>query len=494
LPSLTLLQCNTDESQWLAGAITLDRDARFWVSVDAATSGPLVVFPLLLPLKVASLDPFVVSKLVAISTWCVCLCFSYMSFRHTCSSRLSLLAVTPLLVAASTLSDPDYVGYNGEHMPVAILAIGWFGLMRALSKQNTGRGTCFLQGLLLGLLPYAKLQAVPMGVVLGVAFLFVCRRMGQRLAVMAGVVTPSAFVLIYVLSAGVAQHFWLSYVLTNCEYATLYSTASPLQRTTRLPFFVFEPRDSLCFFACQAILVMSVVFVAIHRVSRRRKIQRVVYVTAYAYLAASYYAVSQTGNFYTHYFLFLLHPLVMCSSLLLDESTCCAGATSRLLKSRCVLAYVDLGIVLPAFFGAWLGNSALDTIDHAPLRPWRSGVADVVDRYRGGDSVLVVWGWAPHYYVQTRLPQGTRYGHTQYQIVSGPHRKYHMDVFVKDVVSHKHVIFVDATDSSNKYYKEDRYRHERFDDVNDLVSKRFRFVECADGCRVYVSRELSAAN
>ena len=110
VPCLTLPQCNVDEAQWIAGAITLWEDPRFWGSVDGITSGPLVIFPLLSAKLFGNSIDYLSARCLSNVLWTAIAGTTYQTFRLVSSTVIARLVVLPLVTSVALFSNSDYVG------------------------------------------------------------------------------------------------------------------------------------------------------------------------------------------------------------------------------------------------------------------------------------------------------------------------------------------------------------------------------------------------
>jgi hypothetical protein len=174
-PSLALPELNPDESQLLAGALALEQDPRFWRSVDGTTFGPLD-YCALLPTRLLGLPlDYGSSKLVGVLlAWStlVCLFASLRCFLDEAPSRLLTL---PLLVLYSGVTNIHLLPYLSEALPCFLIGVAT-AMTLSLSVRRPRWPTCAWLGLVLAAIPFAKLQAAPVGLVLGTIALWFCWR------------------------------------------------------------------------------------------------------------------------------------------------------------------------------------------------------------------------------------------------------------------------------------------------------------------------------
>ena len=157
-----------DESQLIAGASTLRYDPIFWRSVDGSTHGPLDQWPLLVALFVRGSLDFTAARTVTTLLIWIELVSVWFLFRHLFKVSIAGLLVLPLMAAHAFTHAWSFVAYCSEHVPDALVAVGCCSLLTAWRQCGAGPpklGRLFAAGVLLGAVPFAKLQATPIAAV-----------------------------------------------------------------------------------------------------------------------------------------------------------------------------------------------------------------------------------------------------------------------------------------------------------------------------------------
>ena len=204
-----------DESQFIAGALTLQHDPVFWRSVDGTTYGPLVELPLLAPLFLRGSLDFTGARFVTVFLLWIELTCVWLIFRHLFKASVAGLLVLPLLAVHSFPHIWSFVAYCSEHVPSALLAVGCWALMTAWRTSGDGTSNLrrlFVAGLLFGAIPFAKLQGAPIaaaGVIAGLWLLLTDSNLNWRqrrrpvLMFMGGVATIPAVTAAFSVMFGV---------------------------------------------------------------------------------------------------------------------------------------------------------------------------------------------------------------------------------------------------------------------------------------------------
>jgi hypothetical protein len=128
---------NADESQFIAGAMTLRHDPVYWRSVDGTTRGPLDDWPLTAAsLLRASLDYTTARTVSVLLLWIELIC-GWLIFRHLFTARFASLLVLPLLAVHSFTQEWEFVAYCSEQVPDALVAIGCWLLLTAWHPEGS---------------------------------------------------------------------------------------------------------------------------------------------------------------------------------------------------------------------------------------------------------------------------------------------------------------------------------------------------------------------
>jgi hypothetical protein len=508
LPGLApLKEFNPDESEDIALALALRADPRWWISADGGTHGPLAAF-VLLPVQAfgMSLD-YASARLVGLGLLLGSIFFLLGALRAFFPEYVCRAVLLPLTVCLAFLINNEYVAYNAEHPTVFILCAGAYGCARLAAGAIAGlRWRALATGLVLGLLPFTKLQGVPVGLVLAAIALVVLlvrlREQGRRrwaavLALCAGGVFPAVLVALYLWQQGLFSHFWTAYINANLAYTSDTGMSLSKKFEYALDFFqqerqrqdfdeLFLPYFRNTTVAGLVLLVLVYTGGLIGLSSHRGRSRWPLLLAAGAALVASVYIVMATGFVLGHYLFFLLFPLAFLAAVVLAtlyEKLNWAG--------RLALLAVCLGsVAVPAARAIDRGRQRLAT-KFEESEP----VAEVLRQFAAPGESLVVWGWMDRYYVLTGLRPGTRYceiGHF-INLADSPGRDYFYQLYLKQFDEAKPPVFVDAV-FPGAFILEDpkQFAHEMFPEMRQRIATHYVRLGDFDGPRVYVAKERLA--
>jgi hypothetical protein len=261
-PILLDYQMNPDEGQFLSAAHKLFYDPSFFHSVDCGTSGPLNIYPLMLPAALGISPDFTSGRILTIlialaSFYCV-----YLSVHLLATDAIARVAILPLTAALLVFEHANLVHYSSEQVPVLLMSVALYVATRVLHRPLAHRAMLFLLGVLVSAAFFAKMQSTPIVFAIGavaVLYVYATHHEGSwwRPAGLfaAGGLTLFALNAAICLMDGVWTNFWISYIVSNRKYA---DTTTNL--VTELPwlfnFFVATPE-----FSYFLILVIGLVIV-----------------------------------------------------------------------------------------------------------------------------------------------------------------------------------------------------------------------------------------
>ncbi len=226
-PGLLKNELNPDESQFLASAEKLFYDGNFFRSVDCGTSGPLNIYPLMLPAIFGLTPDFASTRFIGLIAVFLSIFSLYGALTLMGSERLARLAILPVTGTFALFRHGELIHYSSEHIPFLLVSVAIFQGARLLSNVDRyANQSLFWMGFLASAAFFTKMQAVPIIVSVGaVSFAYVCstrhipRVRRSALFGVAGLLIPILFIVGLCLEGGVFRDFWRTYVRANLHYA-----------------------------------------------------------------------------------------------------------------------------------------------------------------------------------------------------------------------------------------------------------------------------------
>ena len=499
-----------DESQFIAGALTLRHDPVFWRSVDGTTYGPLVQWPLLAPLFLRGSLDFTGARFVTVFLLWIELTCVWLIFRHLFKASVAGVLVLPLLAVHSFPHIWSFVAYCSEHVPSALLVVGCWALITAWRASGDGRPNLrrlFVAGLLFGAIPFAKLQGAPIaaaGVIAGLWLLLTDSNLNWRqwhrplLMFIGGVTTVPALIVAFSLVFGVWQVFFGCYILDNLRYAG--GNLFPPDRSfgwTEAPRMLLELGRAIAGFNEFALWMAGFGAFGLLFVRRFSRSNRRFAIASLAILLSTVFAAMARGRPYLHYLQLLILPVGLMSGLvagaLLAGADQTGSAGRRCLDPMraviaCVFLLCGLGPQVWWRIGEPQPFVGFFTANHGALV--QSEVSREILHHASLGECLGMWGWMPVFWVETGLLQATRDGQTSRQIEPHPRRDYYRARFLQDLVRSRPPVFVDAVGPGNFGY-EDRVQdaHETFPELRAYIADNYHLVGDIEGSRIYVRND-----
>ncbi len=478
-------ELNPDESQILAGAITLRHFPVYWRDVDTMTAGPLDIY---LPATAAWVGlplNFFGGRLLAAAVQATALLFTGALLGRLAPERMARLTLLPALFFWCLVSHHDFIHYSSELTAVLLLAVaGWLIGRELAGNPAPAPGWLFCGGFALGLVPLAKLQGMPPALALagiaGVVLAVQKHRFGWTPlgGLLAGGLAAPLLAIGWVIASGQLGEAWHGYVRNNLAYVQ----AAP--DTAGWPTRLWALTGQVALFRVfwwgglgLAILLF------IPGWKRADTTGRTWLAAAWVMLATSVVAVLTPGRPLPHYLGFLILPLsllLLAHWRALNPVVTWPGAAAFL-----AVTLLPLGWIAWRSPSIYAGQYAHHRYEHPPSQ----AAYFIYQQARPGDT-LAMWGWYSQLYIETGLPQGTRESQTTRQLSIDPAvRSYYLGRYVRDLLERRPAWFVDAVGPrSLGYHDRSEHGHEAVPELAGIIRDRYDFVAEIEQLRIYRRR------
>ncbi len=501
---------NPDESQQIAGAITLAHRHWFWAAVDGHTAGPMDFYYLCLPSLWGGAVDYTTARASGLALICGTLFFVYKLFRFYTPVAVARVAIFPLVLFFTWVTDDDFVEISTEHMPVFLISAGSYFFLRPIFRGADSRARArswFLAGLAFGLAPWAKLQAsVAVLLALGAAIgwgVAKLRPFSRRnvfrtaLPFIFGLSLPTLFFGGVIISLGQEQTFYQSYLAANLDY-TYRGTAK------------FYLLSELWFFACESgffpILFLGAGISTIVAVWRSRS-QQVPVDSAlkwfFGYAGAAFLTVISPGRPFLHYLLFMVPGLGLLAGAAWVQTLKIQKKSSQNPPSGCAASRPALpsgSLFLVLWFFAFFAVRSLFPVPFRGVlsaewtRP-ASRLASVAARYLYPGESVALWGWRPDVYVELQAPQGVRDAHTQREIEDTPFRPYYRQRYLADLTQNQSVAFIDVVScKAFVFLDRQRFGFETFPELRAYVAAHYSLIDDSALGRIFIRNDRASVH
>lgn len=492
---------NPDESYILAGANVLKSSPVFWQSVDGATHGPLVEWPLAAMGALGVRMDYTNARIFALFLVWSSVLTTWLTLRSRLGEGLSRLLILPMALFFITTQYWDFVQYSSEHVPLALLsAAAWLILSATWPAQRAALWTLFFGGLLLGAVPFAKLQATPIGLWIGASALTLILadrsitldrrfRLAGRLVAGALVVPCGIFLMIH--WHHLWTDFWIAYYKANVAYAQAFplewnSAPAHFQKMAKLADQFRE-----YFYPAGGILLAAL----LGRLFLGRRSDLPLLAFAAGLFVVSLFAIVAPNRPFLHYLQFAVAPTALLSGLLVggivrrvETATWFAGARW--------LTLPVLGLFL--WFGTadLFGFLRLIAAPHAGQftaqrgRLVRSPTAEFVHAITRPDDSVAIWGWEPAVLVEARRRNATREPESSRELFDSDQRPFYRARYLADLSRAKPAVFVDVTGPGTFFFEDRaRYGHETFPALAQYIATHYRLLALMGHSRVYLRND-----
>ena len=476
-----------DESQLLAGALTLRHDPVFWRSVDGGTAGPLDYYALLPAAFFPGVAGYAAARLTAVLLIWGLLVAAGETLALVAGRTVARVAVLPAVACAALTTSPEFVHYSTELVPGLLLALAVFAMVR--QSLQSARNNLWAAALLLGAVPFAKLQAVPIAAALGVALVIfeVVAGRPRHAGLLIGVaLLPTLLISALVTATGQAEQMVIPYFLQNSLYASTGRQSPGLvlrqfgEQSVTNGYQAFWLAGSAVFLTGAAIFARHV-----PGPLRRHGL------VAAGLLAVTVFCILSPGRPYHHYLNFLTLPVTLLTGVglaLVLEARRRSPHPGPALPLGVFLACTLMPLVVLRASPRPDPFEYYNTIVSARGPAHRDLVARIKSLSAPGEA-LGLWGWRSSLYIEAGLYQATRLAHTEALGVGGPWQKFYLRRYYEDMVAAAPPVIVDATGPGNFRFESRADGLEIFPLLHDWVNAHYDCLGEWDGVRLYARRD-----
>jgi hypothetical protein len=516
-PSLLPSMMNVDEGWFLAAAMKLLKNPLFWESVDGGSTGPLNIYPLMLPAILGLKIEYATARLIGSFFITASIILLYCSLIEIYSRKVARIALVPVVMNVSLTTFSDHVNYISELCPIFLLSCGLYLVCKYYScRLLNSNKLLFVLGFVLGLTPYAKLQSVPVAIAIAAIFVHMLfsRRKSRKNVVLhmfffgLGASSPSVFTMAILSLFSIHDSFWKSYIQQNF----LFYSSNPHSAYQKLMLFIDMMQESTLRDSDQTLFLYAITLVVslsgipyllgkrsyLNQESKERlqSIQSDTFVFllyASIFLASSCYAIGKPGNPFGHYLLFLIIPSGFLIGVFLGESKKIMENRELVASLRAsVFTIVSIIIFVSSFLqvSGYLksGNVYLNQRMEY-LQNYTDPVVAAISRYASPGEQMALWGWSSELYVDSGLVQATRDGTSLWQIFSSPLQHYYIKRYLDDFVASNPPLFIDTVAPGRfKFTDRATQSHEAFPEVNKFISENYQIADEVNGVRIYTRK------
>ncbi len=570
-------EINPDESQVLTQALTLKFVSPVWaVAVDGTTSGPLnTYFLYFLNLLGLPLD-YTTAHLANVILCVLSLIVIFKICQKLTSNYAAQIAILIPILFLSITQHSDLVSYNSEMLSVLLTSIcayllvsiylntkKWGEIHDVSTSENITLNTTYIKhhtsaisnniaipifalGFVASLVPFAKIQAV--FIVLAILILLLVVLIHQKIhfkfyaiGILGAVVFPVFFFGI-LFKNNVLDYFLSHYIVGNAAISKFgeidgrmtMTSVSGLDSLKSIFTGIGQSRDLM--FLVLNVIVVSAWGLVFSRgswvVGLKSKTVSTHYpapVTSFFILHSSFlilflltlYAIAKPGIGRVHYFLFLLLPLTVWVSVVVNQSLV-VGHWSLKLRGR----FRGLCLHRPNLWSVKTQTTESNpkksyiihhtsyivyflvviTLLNLALRYKSDGVLNKyktqttipattlglkIAEYTNPNEAISIWGWACQYHVEIQSPQATRHNHSILETIENyPYRSDYYHEYLKELEQNLPPVIVDAVGAKSCGIKNrSLYNLNQYVELRNFVNNNYFAASKTDDYVVYVRKD-----
>lgn len=476
-------QQNPDESQLIAGAITLIHDPIFWRSVDGGTAGPFDFFPLLPAAWGDGTTSYAIARVIAVAVVFATLVFAGETAARWGGAAAARFVVLPAATFYACTTHPDFNHYSTELMPALLLAAAGFVVVRG--GPSPSPRTLWLFAFLTGSVLWAKLQAVPLALTLG--SIVALREIRQRrfrslLLLLAGALLPAVLFLAEATITGEIENLLIPYFVQNLAYVqapqfTWLGVAVAQWDNARLDGYL-----ALWIGGSAVAIAFGLACVRPSAVQGKRGM---IGATALLLAAGIFSALGPRRPSAHHLYLIVL-PLLWLTAATVPFAFAHSGWRRRTWLTGTVLLAVGF---IPLVAWRLAARDPFVEINASGLSEERRALATLVRTLSTPNEPLAMWGWRCSLYVEAGRRQATRQAHTEAQIYESRLQGYFLQRYLADFEAANAPVFADAVGPGNFAFTSPRFAHEVFPALREIIRARYTLVTALDGTRIYARND-----
>ena len=494
-PVLLAPSINSDENQFIAAAMTLVKEPAFWRSVDTGTSGPLNIIPLTIPRLLNIRIDYASARLIGLFLVILSVIFFYYSLKYLYDNRVARIATIPVVLFFSLAVHSNFVHYSSEHFPIAILSTALWITCYVYTRKFSDR-MVFIFGAVIGMMPYAKMQGLPVALAITLIFAHILwtrkeslRQFLKSLATLAlGLLLFSAINLFFLILFSTFEDFWRSYILQNFLFYANLSNLTFGEKFSQFISMASSKRlNSSSLFQITSIFLIAATILFFRESMVRRKLlftnTFIFFFYSLFIVVVSIYVVVRPGNLFPHYLLFLVFPCGFLIGVVIGE-------IFKLSENNAFYKQIKFLILLLMIAASLLQSYNLIKSEHPYLsqrqkylQDYQTPLVRTILQYASPTDSIAVWGKRNDLYIETGLYQGVRGSAMERALYNNPDEAYYLKLFADDLLKSKSKVFVDAMAGEKKIY-----RHDAYPEIANVIENNYRMVDEVEGIRIYVRK------
>ena len=369
-------------------------------------------------------------------------------------------------------------------------------MVHSVYKKQKSKTMYFCIGLLLGLLPYIKIQSVVIGCSIGFSFLIYLLLSREKIwYFLTGGLLPQAIVLLH---SYITQDLtsWKYKIVNTFTYATkdnfTYSTSQCLEQFANSVLTIFSVIDSKPFILwITLVYITCITFILYHYLKNKPPLNLKnlwVGITLILYFFASFYTIYKPPQTYPHYVLFILPAFILITGyavLVVSKNFADNNYTNKLF-TRTILATFALLVSTSSFYVLKCGNIAFNELEgNLQIAKNKDPLSRAILEFGKPGDQLTVWGWNNELYLRTMMHNGTRFVYTYKIHNNWPSSSHDLRLFNEDIVKRKPSFFIDVYDLFGNQNIAGNKKHLKYSELRKTIANFYKYRKTVNGIDIF---------
>lgn len=467
---------NLDESVFVVGAMKLADFPLYWKYVDGNTSGPFTFYLITAFFELFHLPyDYINLRILGFLMASFGLFFLFLAIKKVFDTQTALVAILPTTFFLAQTQNYDFVHFSGERVPMLLLSFCFYLFVKLNKDKNKAIWLIVLLGLLLGAIPYTKLQAAPIAFCFVPFSLLILKKNAKNtvlkvaLFLLSGLIA-SFIVAILLINSDHLNESFRAYITNNLSYGDLLPWYEILWNDlyqNKNPFLL--------------VLIGLTGFWLIIRPNVKYPREVILFISLLLFVTL--YCIYKPGASFDHYLLFLLLPFTLFFALNfhLLKTLIINGKWGKMIISLLIIA-VSFG-----FTGIKFHNAFISTSLEKPIK--QSDVSKKILEYTKPSDQLIIWGESSKIYLETKLLQGSKWCHSYWGMYSPEIQNQFKSAYLEEVKSGNFPVILDAH-KINGFINRGNNGIETFPELYNYVENNYKLEADIDEMRIYVRKDL----
>lgn len=476
------LPMNPDEAERITNAVRILHYGYTWNSVDGYSSGPLNSIILLWP-KIFNIDvTYFTVRVTSIYLFSSIIFIIFNIFRNAVNTLFALIIISPLLSFYAFTKSGEFLHYSSEQLSVFFIVFAIYLCFRLSQLQPFKRYLqIILVGLIIGAIPFAKLQAVPVAIILWCWIVYqilinykMNRSLNEIYVFMISFLLPSLFFLFPLLINNEISHFYNSYILWALNYVS-----EPLNFNNFVNLLTHDVGINIFNLYIQSTLFLFAILMIFSKSFSSKESKKTIWLVILIVLS-SYYIVIKPGRSFPHYIHFFIPILIIVLGFQFEMIL--KAFRSMLIK---ILIYLGILFIFSnQLFLMYKQYGEKETIQNLKtlLNSFNSlvhnkNLYDFLTINKSENISLLTWGWMSDYYINKNIIPASREGMNQNQILNSNLQQYFQNRLINDINESKPNIIIDAVyKGAFGFANNEKYGIKSFNELSTIINNNYTNV------------------